>query len=186
MIYLGIDPGKHGAVARINTHPLHEFDKIVVGTGTYTGLNEKGVWEYLNEVRREGEVFAVIEQVSGFIGTPAGVKHRNVASAHTTFKLGYSYGSQVMGLVAAGIEFQRVTPQKWQRSLGIPPRKRGEKAHQHKAKLLRYAKQLFPTMKLTLEDCDAMLLAEYARFIRTGLRTPIQAFTQGKHAEVFS
>jgi hypothetical protein len=55
-----------------------------------------------------------------------GGKGRNVASGHTMFTFGRSYGFLRGCLVSLKIPFDEVTPVIWQRSLAIPPRKTGE------------------------------------------------------------
>ena len=81
------------------------------------------------------------------------------------FKFGMSYGGLRMALVAAGIPFTAVTPQKWQKALGIPHRERTESKTQWKQRLKRKAEQLFPNHKLTLAISDALLIAHYCRMI---------------------
>jgi hypothetical protein len=91
-----------------------------------------------------------------------------------------------MALIAAGIRFEDVPPQKWQKALGIAPRKSGktkmvssaddpkvpflctelrevggESKTVFKNRLKAKAQQLFPEQKVTLATADALLLLEY-------------------------
>ena len=61
-----------------------------------------------------------------------------------------------MALTAAGIPFERVRPQQWQKSLGCLT-----KGDKNVTK--RKAQELFPMMKVTHATADALLIAEYGR-----------------------
>jgi len=74
----------------------------------------------------------------------------------SSFKFGQGYGSLEMALTAAGIPFERVTPQKWQKALGCLT-----KGQKNVSK--RKAQELFPTMKVTHATADALLIAEWGR-----------------------
>lgn len=110
---------------------------------------------------------AMIEKVQGHIGF-------NQPGA-AMFKFGMGYGGLRMALVGQGISFSEVAPVVWQRRLGVPPRSKGEKPSLHKKKLCVIARQLFPRYvnRITLDTCDAVLLAEYARRLDEGdIETP--------------
>lgn len=142
MNYLGVDPGKSGAMA------------VVDGDG---GLVEvirldntlRDVWEWLDRHRAEIS-FAVLEKVSA-------MPKQGVAS---TFKFGMSFGHCEMALAAAGVRYELVTPAKWQGAMSC--RSKGDK-NVTKAR----AQQLFPGAKVVHATADALLLADYARRIRT-------------------
>jgi hypothetical protein len=80
------------------------------------------------------------------------------------FTFGQNLGAWEMGLAAAGIPFERVTPQKWKSAMGIP---KGS----DKAASIRRAEELFPDVDFVPPGCrvksdafaEALLLAEYAR-----------------------
>jgi hypothetical protein len=61
-----------------------------------------------------------------------------------------------MALTAAGIPFERVTPQKWQKAMGCMT-----KGDKNVSK--RRAQELFPQLKITHAIADALLIAEYGR-----------------------
>ena len=64
-------------------------------------------------------------------------------------------------MTAAGIRWEYVTPQKWQREFGLilPKLSNTDKKNRHKA----VAQQLFPDVKITHAIADALLIAEYCR-----------------------
>lgn len=149
-VYVGIDPGASGGLATVGA------DLQAVGMpGT-----ELDVWVWMSvEPRPE---FAVIEKVGGY--TQAGGPQPGSAM----FKFGQSYGGLRMALVAAGIPFDEVTPQTWQKGLGVTPRGKTESKTQFKNRLKARAQQLFPSVKVTLATADALLIAEFCRRKRTG------------------
>ena len=121
---------------------------------------DRETWELIQLLSTEN-TFAAIEQNSGYVGGAG-----NPGSA--MFKFGTSCGKLLGMLTAAGIPFEMVTPQTWQKSLGIPARKKTEGKTQFKNRLKQRAEQLFPQVKVTLATADALLIAEYIRRKREG------------------
>lgn len=99
-------------------------------------------------------VEAHVELVGGFIG--------KAQPASRAFVFGQSYG-QILGILAAlQIPTHLVRPQKWQSLLGIG-NSAGMPKHQWKAKLKQKAQQLYPSVKITLQTADALLLWHLAQ-----------------------
>lgn len=150
-VFIGIDPGVSGGLAL---------------------LDEKGdvIWA-LNMPDTELDLFttldgwqdwhprAVLERVHGGIGGRQG--------ASGMFNYGRSYGSILMGLTAAGIPFDTVPPQTWQKVLGVVYPK-GSTQTERKNISKRRAQQLFPSLTVTHAIADALLLAEHCRRIHAG------------------
>jgi len=135
-IYLGIDPGQSGGVSFIwpegtFAHPMPE--------------TERDIWEMF-KVENPTDYFAVIERVHS-------MPRQGVASS---FKFGMSYGALRMALVASGIPFEDVTPQKWQKVLGCL-------SGGDKNVTKQRAQSLFPQLKITHKTADSLLLAEFCR-----------------------
>lgn len=147
---IGIDPGASGGIALLQ--PMHGSPNSVQSTGMPD--TERDIWEWLR-TSLSSVNFAVIEQVSGYIG------EKQPGSA--MFKFGMSYGMLRGFLIAAGVQFEQATPQKWQKALGITSRKKEETKTQWKNRLKASAQQIFPDLKITLATADALLIAEYAR-----------------------
>lgn len=118
--------------------------------------------------------FAIIEKVGGFMGgTEEGGgdnpgKRKNIASGHTMFTFGASFGALRMCLIAAEIPYEEVLPRVWQRGLGIPARTKSEDRVQYKRRLKEVAQGLFPRQVITLATSDAILIAEFNRRKREG------------------
>lgn len=153
-IYIGIDPGVSGGIVCL-------FDDFPFSTPM--PATERDIWNWIKQWRDLG-AFAVIEKVGGFMGGAKG----NVASSHTMFTFGASYGGLRMALVAAEIAFEEVPPQSWQKGLRISKRASSESKVQFKNRLRGLAQQLFPTQEITLAVSDAFLIADYCRRKKEG------------------
>lgn len=138
MIIIGIDPGQSGAAAYISNGVI-EFVKLA--------NTERDISDFLRE--HQDASFAYIEKVHS-------MPKQGVASS---FKFGANYGFLRGCLIAHGIPFEEVTPQKWQKAMGCMSR--GDK-NVTKAR----AQQLFPEIKITHAIADALLIAEYGRRVR--------------------
>lgn len=118
------------------------------------------------------EPYVVLEKVGGFIGTrPGGGVHRNLASGHTMFKFGWCYGAIRMALASHGylVRTTHVTPQVWQKAIGVACKTKGESQNSFKNRLKDRAIELFPNVKVTLKNADALLLAHYCKMLNEEL-----------------
>lgn len=136
--YLGIDPGKGGALALVDAagHPV----SVCLLEET-----QHDVWAWLAEYR-DDVAFAMLEKVHA-------MPRQGVSS---TFKFGESFGFCQGMLVAARIRFELVTPQRWQKVMSC--RSGGDKNVTKER-----AQGLFPSFKVVHANADALLLAEYSR-----------------------
>jgi Holliday junction resolvasome RuvABC endonuclease subunit len=145
MIVIGIDPGKNGAVAWI-TDGKPCVEKMPDTLQDLWGL----IGDICGLTSNHGysPCCAYIEQVHS--SPQMGVK--------SAFTFGNGFGHLEMALTAAGIPFERIRPQVWQKSLGCLT---GGDKNVSK----RRAQELFPTMKVAHATADALLIAEYGRRI---------------------
>lgn len=137
--FIGLDPGKNGGVG------------VITPSGSYAikmPETEKDLLQELVVIANGavGGIMAVLETVHS--SPQMGVK--------SAFTFGQGYGGLRMALLAAGIPFENVTPQKWQKALGCLT---GGDKNKSKTR----AQQLFPDVKCTHSVSDALLLAEYCR-----------------------
>lgn len=140
-LVLGCDPGAGGGVAFIG-------DDFIVAEGMPDTRAE-----FVDLLEHYRPVRALVERVSS---SP----QMGVVSA---FTFGQNYERIIMGLTCLKIPFAEVLPSKWQkefllkkgRGLGLSPT---EKKNDHK----RVAKELYPTIRVTLKTCDAILIAHCA------------------------
>lgn len=140
---LGIDPGKNGGIARIDQDGAR-------------------VWKMPATDR---DLFDLIKSASGNHATVyiervyAGPRMGSSAA----FKFGRGVGSVAMACVAAGVRVEWVSPQRWQRALGLIVSGRGlgkgdaAKKNRNKGR----AQELFPGLAITHATADALLIAEY-------------------------
>lgn len=139
---IGIDPGVSGGIAWTNE------DGMRVEKMPDTIM---GVWDLICHIvndsamiYRHTEFRAYLEQVHSMPG-------QGVSSS---FKFGNGFGHLEMALTAAGIPFERVTPQKWQKTMGCMT-----KGDKNVSK--RRAQELYPSIKVTHAIADALLIATY-------------------------
>jgi len=144
-IIIGIDPGASGGIA------------AAVGSDIYTRKLDDlhGVCEWitgLQESFTETTTLAYIEAVPKFIG-------RNIPSS-SSFTLGKSYGELLGVLAALKIKTYRIRPQEWQKTVraGIRAKKSQSEWKRH---LKCLASELWPQIKVTLWNADALLLLEF-------------------------
>ena len=141
-VFIGIDPGINGGIAC-----------IVNGAAVAQKMPEtpRDLWNALNVILPpDTYAFAVLEKVSS--SPQMGVK--------SAFTFGNGVGHIQMALTAAGIPYEEITPQKWQKALGCLT---GGNKNVSKRK----AQELFPKLKITHAIADPLLIAEYARRQRT-------------------
>lgn len=169
---IAIDPGASGGIA------------VRYGDGTVDARKvpdtPKDTYDFLAAIQAgalDCGVRAYMEEVSGYAG--------NSHPGSFMFRFGQTYGNLEGFLIALGIPFELVRPQKWMKALGIPPIgiQRGDykglsaedaakkRKHitqtnnrlkaAHKNRLKERAQRLFPQIKVTLANADALLLLEY-------------------------
>lgn len=136
--YLCIDPGASGGWV------LDEGSSII--WGDIDGLTE--LCPPINTT-------VVIEKVPCFVGP---------IPASASFKLGYSYGWIVGLWQGRGFKVVLVTPQEWQKTLGVGTKKGGgHTTTEWKNILKREAQRRFPLVeKITLKTSDAFCLLSHA------------------------
>jgi len=136
---IGIDVGKNGAVAWTTLG-----DTLVEKMPETT----KDLWDLIDGIAKDAhrnlEVpHCYLEQVSS---SP----QMGVVSA---FSFGNGFGHLEMALTAAGIAFTKVRPQVWCMTKG------------DKNVTKRMAQQLYPDIKITHANADALLIHEYGKQI---------------------
>lgn len=158
MIVFGIDPGWSGAVATIERRDGKKFTNVYKMPETEYGIAD--ICRKLAAQSAETEVHGVLEHVWG----RAGEAQQNV------WKFAGNFFSWRMGLIMAGVRYDLVTPQKWQAEFqllerSIPSMTRKEAAQRKRMKKNRHkvkAQELFPRIRVNLDNCDALLIAVWA------------------------
>lgn len=155
--YMGIDPGQEGGIAVVMS------DVICTYLMPESDLDLRTIIEAW--VNPKVRTFVCLEHVSS---SP----QMGVTSA---FTFGEGFGRLHYALIAARLPFDLVRPQKWQKTLGIPPRnKQTESQPEFKERLRQAAQRLFPKLSIWSEPkslgrqraiCDALLLAQYGQLV---------------------
>jgi hypothetical protein len=144
-IIIGIDVGASGGIAILGDGAVRTEDK----------LQESEIVDTLDSLctvaNMEGwELVAYIEEVGGFIG--------KAQPGSAMFKFGRNFGFWLGVLASCRIKTVLVKPQVWQKGLsGL----QGIKGTERKKALKEHACRLYPDLKVTLANCDALLIAEY-------------------------
>lgn len=145
---IAIDPGANGGIAALCADGRAEAWPMPQTEGEVADLMES----LLNPL--DGPPVCYIEKVGGFIAGHA-------APGSAMFNFGRNYGFVLGVLAALRIRTVLVTPQFWQRALGLG-KSAGDKAA-WKRKLKAEAWRLYPQLKPTLKTADALLILECAR-----------------------
>ena len=162
MQFIGIDPGLHGAVSRIE-HPdpkraagdYRTWDAPTAKDGKHTVLLPREMLRILQEAVSHQAAIVFIERVHSM--PPQGVA--------SSFNFGMGYGMWIGIVVGLGLPYELVTPQRWQKEM-LAGMQGGKDAS-----CIR-AQELFPEADLRLGPrskklhdgrADALLLAEFGR-----------------------
>lgn len=137
---LGIDPGMSGCAVILSWADGKVFLTIPFNKHTL-----KDVADILTEYRLD-ILYAAIEQVHAMPG-------QGVSS---TFKFGRSFGEVVGVLTALRIPYEFVSPAVWQKAMQCASK--GDKNVTKQA-----AQRLFPNERITHQNADALLIAEWIR-----------------------
>lgn len=155
-VIIGIDPGKNGAVVGMSGSSLSILK--------FADATERDIFSFIQQYTDQGGV-AFLEKVSS---SP----QQGVVSA---FSFGQTYGALRMACIAASVRLETVLPLKWQSVLKL---KRigggyGKNDRAKKQRNKQRAEELFPEVKVTQANCDALLLAEFGRITEGNPRPSI-------------
>lgn len=152
ILILGIDPGQHGGFSTVmldgSQREVYPFNRMTLPEISKAVRNFKTIALLYNT-----RIVAFIEEVHSM------PKDGKVQA----FSFGKNYGFWQGILIAHGIEIHEVLPVKWQSALKL--RVRGLEYSQKKKALKEIAQKRYPDLNLTLDTCDAALIAEYGRQI---------------------
>lgn len=141
-ITIGVDPGANGGIAWITD-----------GKACVEKMPDtlQDLWELIRDITNHPRSSLDGRKYKAYIEQVSSSPQMGVVSA---FSFGRGYGNLEMALTAAGIPFERVRPQVWQKALGCMT-----KGDKNVSK--RKAQELFPDRKVTHATADALLIAYY-------------------------
>lgn len=154
MKFIGIDPGKAGGMASIRTDEnLGVLTYVEHGFAT---LTEREITRRLREMvsTREQEAIYILVEKQGV--RPLTDRPKNIATLHHQF--GILHGC----LLTLEVSYEDVAPGTWQKTFKLLMPK-GTESTAKKRKHKERAQQLFPLADVTLQTCDALLIAEHGR-----------------------
>lgn len=149
MIYIGIDPGKSGGITTIKDNSEVEVFKIPYNEDGVDAIELKNFFKQLHKKNR---VICMLEKIWG----------NSASSGFTEFSFGESYGMLKASLIFSLTPFQLVAPKTWMAYYSIN-KHRDESRNDWKNRLKKKAMELFPGVKVTLWNADALLIANYCR-----------------------
>lgn len=190
MRYIGIDPGASGGLVLLNCKgyplewaamPAAEREKFQAGAkkGKKKKASDEARTEAEDALWRLLQRWAYDSTVAHGDGKPnitaviERVRASQQMSKSSIWTFAQGFGALRAFLIAAGIPFEEVAPQKWQKFIGVLDKTGArdledvnitEKKNRHKDK----AAQLFPMLSVTHKIADALLIAEYARRMGEG------------------
>ena len=140
---IGVDPGANGGIAWIDYNGKACVEKMPDSL--------QDLWELICDITSYPKSSIDGRSYKAYIEQVASSPQMGVVSA---FSFGRGYGNLEMALTAAGIPFERVRPQVWQKALSCMT-----KGDKNVSK--RKAQELFPDRKVTHATADALLIAHY-------------------------
>lgn len=147
---VAIDPGVSGGIVSMSYNGVIQCHNM---PDTYADT-----WDLIAMLRPEPGIGLVgdayLEEVSGYAGGPG-------APGSRMFTFGASYGDCRTALYGNGFRIHKVRPLEWQKHLGIG--NRGTDKAGWKRKLKQKAQELFPGVKVTLKNADALLILHTAK-----------------------
>jgi hypothetical protein len=159
-IYIGIDPGKTGAIAVLKFNELDRpelLDCPMLGKAI-DSLGIVALFEHYLQWATPPRIFVAIEKAQVM---PLKLVNKQSQGSVSMFKYGVAYGIYLGIINSFKIPFMEIHPQTWKKEFGL--------INQPKEASVVVAKQLFPLIqnKIYLKKhhgrCEALLIAEFAR-----------------------
>lgn len=142
-ITIGVDPGANGGIAWIDYNGKACVEKMPDSL--------QDLWELICDITSYPKSSIDGRSYKAYLEAVSSSPQMGVVSS---FSFGRGYGNLEMALTAAGVPFERVRPQVWQKALGCMT-----KGDKNVSK--RKAQELFPDRKVTHATADALLIAYY-------------------------
>lgn len=142
---LAIDPGKSGGIA-----VRYPCSKVLAFPMPPTEGDLRDLFVRL--YNPDNPTVAFVEKVGGYVGGAG-------APGSAMFNFGRNFGFILGALAGLFVRTELVTPQQWQKRLGLGTSK-GMTTVQWKNKLKEEAQRRFPDLRVTLKTADALLILE--------------------------
>lgn len=149
MITLAIDPGANGAFAVSYPDGSVSAHKFTSESDFLDSMQELATQANLENL----QITAFVEQVGGFVG--------KAQPGSAMFNFGRNFGFILGTCQALRFQIILIPPQRWQK-LFPTSAKKNTSPTLHKRQLKDHAARLFPQLKVTLANADALLMLHYA------------------------
>lgn len=144
---IAIDPGKNGGLV-LRSH--NEIISVDAMPSTCMDLTELLEHYKALSIQNNESLTAYIEVVHAMPGQ----------GTVSMFTFGQGFGHLEQALADFRIRTVKVQPNAWQTALSLSSK--GKSKREHKNILKQKAQELFPNIKVTLANADALLISEYA------------------------
>lgn len=144
---MAIDPGANGAIVIQKPNGIVESFKMPD--------TPKDLFELFKSLKTQYDVECMLEKVGGM----------PKMGGSSMFNFGQGYGHIEMALIANEIKTTTTSPQAWQKTMLIGTKSKLSTT-EWKNKLKAKAQQLYPHLKVTLGNADALLILEYAKNLK--------------------
>lgn len=145
---IAIDPGKNGGLVLRQANEIISVDAMPSTCMDLTELLEH--YKALS-IQSNETLTAYIEVVHAMPGQ----------GTVSMFTFGQGFGHLEQALADFRIRTVKVQPHAWQTALSLSSK--GKTKREHKNVLKQKAQELFPNVKVTLGNADALLISEYAQ-----------------------
>lgn len=145
---IAIDPGKNGGLVLRSRNEILSVDAMPATCMDLTELLES---YKLKAIQANETLTAYIEVVHSMPGQ----------GTVSMFTFGQGFGHLEQALADFRIRTVKVQPNAWQTALSLSSK--GKTKREHKNVLKQRAQELFPNIKVTLGNADALLISEYAQ-----------------------
>tara|TARA_R100000808_G_C2152145_1_gene161484 strand:- start:4270 stop:4761 length:492 start_codon:yes stop_codon:yes gene_type:complete len=142
-LYIGIDPGKSGAIASLNSH-------MKAWKCPDNANDMHRLFELITYGVSGAEIKVVMEKVWA----------RPNNASRAAFNYGVNYGQWLGVMAGFEIEPELMLPANWMKFYGM---KKGMEYKDRKKWLKAKAQELYPKLKVTLTNADAILIAHYLK-----------------------
>jgi len=157
--WIGIDPGASGAIAVIDSD-------MNISVLRFSKSTDRDTLQFLQDLNfTYDRTFCIKEKVWAMPAKNPDGTMRSMG-AQTMFEFGLNNGFILGLLTACNIAYEEKTPQTWQKLFSMKKDK-DESQTDYKLRLKEKAENLFPSIKITNDMADAILIAEFNRRTKT-------------------
>ena len=165
--YLGIDPGTTGAFAVLDVHDDGRQELAIIATPTLWMAKGRNGRRRRYDIQTLWARLLACTLASPFTGQEAPMifayleeqSARPQQGVVSMFQTGFGIGMWTALLVAEGIPFATIRPQRWRQRVGLAALPTGTAKTAIKNGVAQVARQRFPGTAIKTEHADAVMLA---------------------------